>query len=96
VYNAYVGNPSGHYVFDLKKKLHRVAVKKISAISVSEALFVDQQGINTSQHGYHTSLRNTTLENVPVKATGEWFAQQCPHSGLSTNLLSSLSINLGK
>ena len=80
IYNAYVGNPSGHYLFDLKFKLHRVAAKKLSAMSVTEAGILEQQKINTSQFGFYSSLRNTTLENDLVEANGEWFSK-LPISG---------------
>lgn len=86
IYNAYVGNPTGHYTFDLKNRLQRNAACKLSTISVSEAYFCELKGINTSQKGYYSSFRNETLggalpsEADAVKATGEWFAR-CPISG---------------
>lgn len=85
LYNAYVGNPTGHYFFDLKVRMQRIAAKKLSTISVSEANYCESKNINTSQRGIYSSFRNETLtrgseDTVPIKATGEWFSE-LPYSG---------------
>ena len=51
MYNAYTGNPTGHYLFDMKIRMHRIAAKKLSTIAVSESNFCREKGINTSQRG---------------------------------------------
>lgn len=89
IYNAYVGNPSGHYLFDLKKRTHRVAVKKLSAISVTESNFIESQNINTSQFGDPSSLRNTTLNNELVHAHGEWIAKLPPSGKFRCDFVST-------
>jgi hypothetical protein len=89
IYNAYVGNPSGHYFFDLKKRTHRVALKKLSAISVTESNFIESQNINTSQFGDPSSLRNTTLNNELVHAHGEWIAKLPPSGKFRCDFVSS-------
>lgn len=42
MYNAYIGNPTGHYRFDLRNSLQRIMAKKMSAVSVSEAAYCEQ------------------------------------------------------
>ena len=36
LYNAYVGNPTGHYSFEMKKKMHRIELQKMCAVSSAD------------------------------------------------------------
>ena len=80
IYNAYVGNPTGHYIFDLRKRLQRNGALKLSTISTTESLACERRGLNTSQKGEYTSMRNETMDGVGFQASAEFFAK-CPISG---------------
>ena len=48
IYNAFIGNPTGHYIFDLSNNSQRISAKKLSSISVSEANFCEEN-VNLTQ-----------------------------------------------
>ena len=74
MYCAYMGNPSGHYTFDLKHIENRIAGQKLAAMSKSMEQLCEHMGVHTSQKGNRTAFRNECLEEQSIRTAPKWWA----------------------
>ena len=81
IYNAYLGNTTGHYTFNLKLIDDRTAGQRLAAIASNQEKYAKSMGVHTSQKGDQSSFRNEMLENVGSLATPPSWWGSCPSAG---------------
>lgn len=78
-----VGNPSGHYIVDLSREMHRTILSRLIGVNNDETRA--RQGRvgqpDTSQHGNWSAFRNETLDDEPV-VLGAAFWGNIPSIGI--------------
>ena len=80
IYNAYMGNPTGHYLLDLKFQQNRISGQKLAAMSTNMEAYCTHMNVHTSQKGNHSCFRNECQEGINIVTPGQWWAS-CPSSG---------------